>query len=250
MQQLHHHLTELKLSGIKQALEQQAINPSAYQELSFNERLVTLLEHEINGRKQRRIERLIKQARFRLSANINQLDYRASRDLQQSQVRALIDGQWVVHYQNLIITGATGCGKTYLACALGDYYCRQSMSVYYYRLKGLLEEMYMAQAQGTYRKLITRLTSASILVLDDWGLESLSPTQRSDLLELIDARYGSKSTIIASQLPVENWYEMIGESTHADAILDRIVHSSIKLDLKGESMRKLKNKLTDGDQIN
>ena len=158
-------------------------------------------------------------------------------------------GNWLQHSQNLILTGATGCGKTYLACAIGKHHCQQGVSVYYFRLKELLEKMYLAQADGTYRKLINKLASAGLLILDDWGLEPMTAQQRSDLLELIDARYDLKSTLIASQLPIENWYDMIGESTHADAILDRLIHQAIKIDLKGESMRKQKKNLTDADQL-
>lgn len=249
MQALQQHLAQLKLSGVRQALEQQSTQPNTYQDLSFNERLLMLLEHEINGRKQRRIERLIKQAKFRLRANVEDIDYQASRQLKPQQIRSLLDGQWLSQHQNLIITGATGCGKTYLACALGHHYCQQGQPVYYYRLKGLLEDMYMAQAQGIYRKLLNRLTQCHILIIDDWGLEPLTDNQRSDLLEIIDTRYNEASTIISSQLPVESWYEIIGESNHADAILDRIVHSSIKIKLEGESMRKKQNKLTDADQL-
>ena len=154
------------------------------------------------------------------------------------QIRSLAQGEWLCLHQNILITGATGCGKTYLACALGHNHCQQGENVYYFRLKELLEKMFMAQADGSYRKLINKLTSANLLILDDWGLEPLTPQQRSDLLELIDARYDTKSTLIASQLPIEKWYKMIGESTHADAILDRLVHGAIKLELKGGSMRK------------
>jgi DNA replication protein DnaC len=143
--------------------------------------------------------------------------------------------------------GSNGLWKTYLACALGQNHCQQGSSVYCFRLKELLEKMFLAQADGSYRKLINKLSSANLLILNDWGLEPLTAQQRSDLLELIDARYDTKSTLIASQLPIENWYKMIGKSTHADAILDRLVHGAIKLELKGESMRKKLNSLTGAD---
>jgi len=149
----------------------------------------------------------------------------------------------------MLMTGATGCGKTYLACALGYHHCQQGKVVYYFRLKELLEKLFLAQADASYRKLINKLSSADLLIIDDWGLEPLTASQRSDLLELIDARYELKSTLIASQLPIKNWYEMIGESTHADAILDRVIHGSIKIELQGESMRKKMNSLTDGDHL-
>jgi DNA replication protein DnaC len=246
-QQINTQLATLKLSGIRAALSQQSEQPNLYVEQSFEERLCLLLDHEITQRDQRKIERLTRQAKFRVNGTLAQLDYGASRQLNKTQIRSLAQGEWLRLHQNILITGATGCGKTYLACALGHNHCQQGENVYYFRLKELLEKMFMAQADGSYRKLINKLTSANLLILDDWGLEPLTPQQRSDLLELIDARYDTKSTLIASQLPIENWYDMIGESTHADAILDRLVHGAIKLELKGESMRKKLISLTEAD---
>ncbi len=249
MNTLTNQLTTLKLSGVKTALLQQIEQPNLYMEQSFEERLSLLLEYEITGREQRRIERLTKQAKFRLRANLQEIDYHIERGLSKGKIRSLAQGEWLKQHHNLLITGATGCGKTYLSCALGYHYCQQEYSVYYFRLKELLEKLYMAQADGSYRKLINKLKSCDLLILDDWGLEPLNAQQRSDLLEIIDARYDFKSTMITSQLPVANWYEMIGESTHADAILDRLVHSAIKIELQGESMRKRLNKLTDADHV-
>ena len=246
-QQINTQLATLKLSGIRAALSQQSEQPNLYVEQSFEERLCLLLDYEITQRDQRKIDRLTRQAKFRVNGTLAQLDYGASRQLNKTQIRSLAQGEWLRLHQNILITGATGCGKTYLACALGHNHCQQGENVYYFRLKELLEKMFMAQADGSYRKLINKLTSANLLILDDWGLEPLTGQQRSDLLELIDARYDTKSTLIASQLPIENWYDMIGESTHADAILDRLVHGAIKLELKGESMRKKLNSLTEAD---
>lgn len=245
---LQQQLNTLKLGGVKTALVQQNEQPNLYLEQSFEERLSLLLDYEITGREQRRIERLTKQAKFRLKATLTEFDHTARRELSKDKLRSLAQGEWLKYHQNLLITGATGCGKTYLSCALGYHHCQQEHSVYYFRLKELLEKLFMAQADGSYRKLINKLTNCDLLILDDWGLEPLNAQQRSDLLELIDARYDLKSTMITSQLPIEHWYEMIGESTHADAILDRLIHGSIKLELKGESMRKKLNSLTDGDQ--
>ncbi len=241
MQQIYQQLNQLKLSGIRDALQLQTEQPSLYVEQSFEERLVLLLEHELIERESRKITRLTRQAKFRIKAELEQLNYQSDRHLKKAQVRTLAQGEWLRLHQNILITGATGCGKTYLACALGHHHCQQGKSVYYFRLKELLEKMFMAQADGSYRKFINKLGSADLLILDDWGLEPLNVQQRSDLLELIDARYDNKSTLIASQLPLENWYDMIGESTHADAILDRLVHGSVKIELKGESMRKKLN---------
>jgi DNA replication protein DnaC len=249
MNTLTNQLTTLKLSGVKTALLQQIEQPNLYMEQNFEERLSLLLEYEIAGREQRRIERLTKQAKFRLRANLQEIDYHIERGLSKGKIRSLAQGEWLKQHHNLLITGATGCGKTYLSCALGYHYCQQEYRVYYFRLKELLEKLYMAQADGSYRKLINKLKGCDLLILDDWGLEPLNAQQRSDLLEIIDARYDFKSTMITSQLPVANWYEMIGESTHADAILDRLIHSAIKIELQGESMRKRLNKLTDADHV-
>ena len=246
-QQINTQLVTLKLSGIRAALSQQSEQPNLYVEQSFEERLCLLLDHEITQRDQRKIDRLTRQAKFRVNGTLAQLDYGASRQLNKTQIRSLAQGEWLRLHQNILITGATGCGKTYLACALGHNHCQQGENVYYFRLKELLEKMFMAQADGSYRKLINKLTSANLLILDDWGLEPLTPQQRSDLLELIDARYDTKSTLIASQLPIENWYDMSEESTYADAILDRLVYGAIKLEFKGGSMRKKLNSLTEAD---
>jgi DNA replication protein DnaC len=248
MQEITQQLNQLKLSGIREALEQQLVQANTYAELSFNERLQLLLAHELTRREQRRIERLNSQAKFRQKAQLGELHYSASRNIDKAQIRTLSQSEWLVHAHNLIITGATGCGKTYIACALGAEHCKLGRIVLYFRLKELLEQMYLAQAEGTYRKLLSKLIKADLLIIDDWGLEPLNANQRSDLLELIDGRYDHHSIVIISQLPVNNWYEMIGESTHADAILDRLVHRSIKMELQGESMRKVKKPLTDGDQ--
>ena len=247
MQQVYQQLNQLKLGGIRHALQQQTEQPNLYKEQSFEERLSLLLSVEMNEREQRKVERLTRQAKFRVNAQIEQINYQAERQIKKAQIRSLAQGEWLKLHQNLLITGATGCGKTYLASALGHHHCRQGMAVYYFRLKELLEKMYLTQAEGSYRKLIKKLSTANLLIIDDWGLEPLNVQQRSDLLELIDARYDTKSTLIASQLPIENWYDMIGESTHADAILDRLVHGAIKIELRGESMRKKLNHLTDAD---
>jgi len=249
MQNIVQQLNNLKLSGIRDALLLQNEQPNLYKEQSFLERLTLLLSQELSQREQRKVERLTRQARFRLRAEVENITYSAKRELDKSQVRSLAQGEWLRLHQNILLTGATGCGKTYIACALGNQHCQQGHTVFYFRLKELLEKMYLAQAEGSYRKFINKLSSANLLIIDDWGLEPLNVQQRSDLLELIDARYDTKSTLIASQLPLEHWYEMIGESTHADAILDRLVHGSVKIHLKGDSMRKNINSLTDGDHL-
>lgn len=248
MQAIHNQLTQLKLSGIKSALEHQHEIPSTYQEMSFEERLSLLLDEELTQRENKRIARLLKQARFRLHAELEELDYRPGRGLEKSVIRNLASGQWLSRKQNILLTGATGCGKTYLACALGRHICRQGHSVYYFRLKNLLEECYQSHADGSYPKLLGKLAKSTLLIIDDWGLEPLAADQRSDLLEIIDQHYQKGSILLISQLPIEEWHRMIGDATHADAILDRLVHGSIKVNLVGESMRKVCSQLTEGDQ--
>ncbi|RZP96030.1 ATP-binding protein [Vibrio vulnificus] len=248
MQVIHNQLTQLKLSGVKSALEHQNELPSTYQEMSFEERLSLLLDEELTQRENKRIARLLKQAHFRLHAELEELDYRSGRGLEKSVIRNLASGQWLSRKQNILLTGATGCGKTYLACALGRHLCRQGHSVYYFRLKNLLEECYQSHADGSYPKLLGKLAKSALLIIDDWGLEPLAADQRSDLLEIIDQHYQKGSILLISQLPVEEWHRMIGDATHADAILDRLVHGSIKVNLTGESMRKVCSQLTEGDQ--
>lgn len=248
MQVIHNQLTQLKLSGLKSALEHQNELPSTYQEMSFEERLSLLLDEELTQRENKRIARLLKQAHFRLHAELEELDYRSGRGLEKSVIRNLASGQWLSRKQNILLTGATGCGKTYLACALGRHLCRQGHSVYYFRLKNLLEECYQSHADGSYPKLLGKLAKSALLIIDDWGLEPLAADQRSDLLEIIDQHYQKGSILLISQLPIEEWHRMIGDATHADAILDRLVHGSIKVNLAGESMRKVCSQLTEGDQ--
>ena len=249
MHQLNQYLSQLNLTGVKEALERQQQQSNMYSEMSFVERLTLLLEDELTRRTQRKVERLTRQAKFRVRAAISDINYQARRNLNKQQIIEVTQSGWLEQKQNLILTGATGCGKTWLSCAIGHHYCSQGQAVFYFRLKELLEKMYLAQAEGSYRKLVIKLSQAPLLILDDWGLEPLNQEQRSDLLELVDLRYENKSTIISSQLPIEHWFTMIGESTFADAILDRLIHSSVRIELKGESMRKSQKLLTEGDHL-
>lgn len=238
-QEIKEQLRLLRLSHMAQALEQQQAQPNTYQEMSFTERLGLLLQHEILHRETNRVNRLRKQARLRLQATPGQLDYRPQRGLLRKQMAELFTGTYIRHAHNILITGPTGCGKTYVACALGEQACQQHLRVGYYRLNHLLEELEAGHADGSYRQQLNQLSKRTLLILDDWGLEKLTSRQASDLLDVMEDRYQRGSTIIASQVPVSDWYKMVSNPTVADALLDRLLHNSHRLELKGESMRKL-----------
>jgi len=243
--QLNQQLAELRLSTLAKCLTRQEEQADLYGDLSFHERLSLLLGEELTAREQRRIQKLEKQAKFRLDAHPSQIDYRVERGLEKAKIRSLLEGHWLVHHQNLIITGYTGCGKTYLGCAIGRHFCQQGMKVRYFRLKGLQEQLQQVHGEGSYPRFLKQLNQTRILLIDDWGMEALTPQQRSDLLDIIDDRHGHGSMIIMSQLPVSSWHELIGEATYADAIMDRLIHRSQRIELEGESMRKLLKDLTE-----
>jgi DNA replication protein DnaC len=243
--ELTQQLSDLRLSTMIRSLTLQEEQAHLYSELSFHERLSLLLGEEITTREQRKIDRLVKQAKFRLAAHPSQIDYRSSRGIEKSTIRNLLEGHWLTHHQNLIFTGATGCGKTYLGCAIGHYFCQQGMSVRYFRIKGLQEQLRQVPGDGTYPRFLAQLNKTPILILDDWGMETLTSPPRSDMLDRIDARQGRGSMIIMSQLPISKWHELIGEATYADAIMDRVIHRAERFELQGESMRKTAIGLTE-----
>jgi DNA replication protein DnaC len=207
--------------------------------LGFDERFSMLVDAEHLFRGNRALARRLKEAKLRVPhACLEDLDPSPRRGLDRALVRQLATGRWIAEHQHVLITGATGVGKTYLACALGQQACRQGFRALYRRVPRLFDELALAHADGSYTSLLARLARIDVLVLDDWGLASLKDSQRQDLLEVLEDRDGSRSTIITSQLPREQWHDYLGEPTVADAILDRVVHRAFPIALTGPSRRK------------
>ncbi len=242
-------LRQLKLGGMADELQAQLEHVVTYEGLTFTERLDLLLNQETLSRDQRKQERLIRQAQFRLKASVQDIDYQHPRNITQSQVAQLARGDWINRAQNLLLTGPCGSGKTYLACAVGHSACLRSYSVRYYRISRLMLELTQAKADGTYRKQLKQLAKLKLLIIDDWGLEPLTPAHRNDLMEIMDDRHGNTSTLMISQLPTDQWYSSIGDNTLADAILDRLMHNAHRVQLKGESMRKILGLLTEDEHL-
>lgn len=235
-------LHELRLTGMARAWHEQ-LQSTAYDTLPFDERFAFLVEREYEERNNRRLKMRLAKAHLRLDAAIEDIDYRTNRGLDKRLVLALAGCRWVRETQNCIITGPTGAGKTYLACALGNKACREGFSVHYARAPRLLGELTLARADGRYPKLMTRLAKIDLLILDDWATALLTDENRRDMLEIMEDRYQRKATLVAAQLPLEHWHDAIGDPTLADAILDRLVHNAHKIAIKGESMRKRKGPL-------
>ncbi|RLA16369.1 MAG: AAA family ATPase [Gammaproteobacteria bacterium] len=248
IQQTREHLHTLRLTGMLQALDEQLEQP-AMAELSFEERLAILVDREVLYRENRRLERLLRTARLRVSACVEDIDYRHPRGLEKPRMASLIALEWIRRSLNLCLTGPTGSGKTWLACAFGNEACRRGFSVRYLRLPRLFEMLRISHGDGTYTKLMNQLLKTDLLILDDWGIQKVSAAQRNDLMEVIEDRHGRRSTLIASQLPTDHWHEYIGEATIADAILDRLLHGAHRINLTGESMRKTNENLTDRDRL-
>lgn len=233
-------LRALKLTGMAAAFEEQQ-QQSAVQALSFEERLGLLVDRERTYRDNKRLERLLKTAKLKHNAAcLENVEHRAGRGLDQGYLASLGNGDWIRQHHNLLITGPTGGGKTWLACAFGNLACRQGLSTLYLRVPRLVEELKVAHGDGSFGKRLTQLAKADLLILDDFGLAALGSSDRADLLEILDDRVNTRSTIMTSQLPIDHWHAYLNDPTLADAILDRIIHGSHRLELKGESMRKTK----------
>jgi DNA replication protein DnaC len=239
-QNILNQLQQLKLTGMAQAFREQLEQPPL-QDLSFNERLALLVDRESLCRGNRRVANLLRQAKLRQQACIENIDYQHPRNLDKSQFISFMTGDFIHRPHNLLITGPTGCGKSYLACAIGHQACRQGLSVRYLLLPRFLEELTIGHADGSYGKWLLQLLKVDLLILDDFGLApGLTPEQRRDIFNLIEDRHQLKSTLITSQLPVKHWHDYIGEPTLADAILDRLLENAHRIELKGNSMRKTK----------
>lgn len=231
----------LRLTGMAEALQEQLKIPLP--DLDFESRLGLLIEREWYLRENRRLKRRLTQAKLQQTACIEDIDYTHPRGLNKSNILELARGQWVHQHLNLLITGPTGCGKTYIACAMTHKACLIGFTSRYYRLPRLWNELKMAKANGSYSSWLSQLAKVDLLVLDDWGLASPDEEQRRDLLEILDDRYQKRSTIITSQLPTTHWHEHLNDATLADAILDRLLHNAVRIELKGDSLRKNKNSL-------
>lgn len=232
---------ELKLNGIVQGLEEQLASTN-YDDLSFEERMGLLADKEMTFRENRRLKTRLTQAKLRINACMEDIDYSVRRGIDKSLIQSLHTCDWLKDKLNIVVTGPTGVGKSFLCCAFAHRACLRGYKSRYFRSSKLFGELRLAAADGRYPKLMNTLAKTNLLVIDDWGLNELNNQSRNDLLDILEDRYGKHSTIIASQLPVEHWHKMIGNPTIADAILDRIVHNCYKINLKGESMRRKKTK--------
>lgn len=232
-------LAALRLPAFRQALEAQFASPH-YEELSFEERLALLIEQEHLQRQDNRLHRRLRQARFHQTAMIQDIDFSAKRGLQRQFVLQLAQNTWIHKGLNLIVLGPTGAGKTFLSCALGRAACEQELAVRYFRLPRFFQEVKTAQLEGVYPRLIKTLAKTDLLILDDWLRDSLSLTDAQSLLDILDDRYDRSATMVVTQLPIAAWVSRIPDPTLADAILDRLVHNAHRLELLGESQRKIR----------
>ena len=232
-------LSKLRLHGMSRRL-QSLLETRTHHELSFNDGLQLLLQAEEEERDNKRFTRLRKTASFRYQASLEELKFDNLRGLDKSLISSMATGDYMTKGESILITGATGSGKSFLASALGHQACQQGYKVSYFNMQKLLMRTKMARAEGTIMKIFERIAKADLLIMDDFGLTHLDRQQQLDLMEIVEDRHGKKSSILASQIPVASWYDIIGEETIADAILDRLINTSYRIELKGDSLRKKK----------
>lgn len=236
-------LYDMRLTGMADAFKDQLVQP-AMNDLSFDERFAFLVDQHWTWKEDRRMRTLLRKARLKDNACIEDIDYRTPRGIDKSIILKLSGCDWIRNAQNIIITGPTGVGKTYLACAMANRACRKGLAAIYKRTPRLFQEIAVARVDGTYPKLMNQLLKAKVLILDDFCITPMKDAERKDLLEVIEDCQGLTSTIISTQIPMKNWFETIGDPTLADAILDRLIHNAHKIELKVESMRKTRSSLT------
>lgn len=236
--QLYEQLKTLKLQGILDALEEQENDPT-YENMPFEDRFAHCVDKQVIYQENKRLTGRLRRAKLYLAASMEDIDYRKTREIKKTEITALAKGKWIKDAKNITITGFTGTGKSYLACALVHKASLLGYQGYYVRMGRLFEQLQLARVNGTYMKLLMSFSKIKVLILDDFGTHTFNSQSRKDLLELLDDRYGKLSTIVTSQFPVKEWYTLIGDKTMADAILDRLVHNAHRIALKGDSLRKI-----------
>ena len=230
-------LREMRLAGVIEAFKEQQ-ESSQYSDLTFDERFSLLVDREFIRRKNNKIRTSLRQAQLKLSASLDLIDFEANRKLNKTKILEFANCGWIAQKQNIIITGPTGCGKTFIACALANNACNLALQAKYYRTHEFATEIQLAKADGSYSKLVAKLAKTKLLILDEWLRDPLTPDNARFILDLLDERYQHNANIFCSQLPVDKWFEHIQDPTIADAILDRVLHNSHRIDIQGESMRK------------
>ena len=238
MEPMMEKLIAMRLQGMVDALKAQQQDPAAA-ELSFQERLALLVDQQWNWRENQALGRRLKAAKLRGNACIEEIDFRASRGLDKSVIRALAqESAWVAKHENIFVLGPTGVGKSFVASALAQKACRDGYSVFYARAQSLFRDLTLARADGSLRHLLAKLGRIDVMVIDDWAMAPLAESERRDFWEICEERYQRRSTVLTSQLPITRWHEQIGDPTLADGILDRLVHNAHRIEMKGDSMRK------------